>query len=71
MLMKIFRIIGRDIRDSFKGVIRNFSLSLASISCITITLIVVTLAMVISYNVDNFATNVEHDVTIVLQFLML
>lgn len=65
MLMKVFRIIGRDIRDSFKGVIRNFSLSLASISCITITLIVVTLAMVISYNVDNFATNVEQDVTIV------
>lgn len=65
MFMKVFRIIGRDIRDSFKGVIRNFSLSLASISCITITLIVVALAMVLSYNVDNFATNVEQDVTIV------
>ena len=38
--MKVLRIIGRDIRDAFKGVFRNFSLSFASISCITITLLV-------------------------------
>ncbi len=63
--MKSLRIIGRNIRDSFKGVFRNFSLSLASISCITITLIVVAIAMTLSYNVDNFAQNVEQDVTIV------
>lgn len=63
--MKNFRIFGRNIRDSFKGVIRNFSLSLASISCITITLIVVAIAIVLSYNVDSFASNVEKDVTIV------
>ena len=65
MYMKALRIISRNIRDSFKGVFRNFSLSLASISCITITLIVVSLAMILSYNVDNFASNVENDVTIV------
>ena len=35
--MKNLRILARDIRDSFRGVIRNFSLSFASISCITIT----------------------------------
>ncbi|MEG0021478.1 MAG: permease-like cell division protein FtsX [Bacilli bacterium] len=63
--MKIFRILGRNIRDSFKGVIRNFSLSLASISCITITLIVVALSIILSYNVNSFAKNVENDVTIV------
>lgn len=63
--MKVFRIFGRNIRDSFKSVFRNFSLSLASISCITITLIVVAISIVLSYNVNNFATLVEKDVTIV------
>lgn len=63
--MKAFRILGRNIRDSFKSVFRNFSLSLASISCITITLIVVAVAMVLSLNVNNFTKIVEKDVTIV------
>ena len=63
--MKAIRIIGRNIRDAFKGVFRNFSLSLASISCITITLIVVAVSIVLSYNVDNFTDLVEKDVTIV------
>lgn len=63
--MKVIRIILRSIRDSFKSVFRNFSLSLASVSCITITLIVVALAIVLSQNVNNFASLVEGDVTIV------
>ena len=63
--MKALRIISRNIRDAFKGVFRNFSLSLASISCITITLIVVAVSIVLSYNVDNFTTLVEKDITIV------
>jgi len=63
--MKAFRIFFRSIRDSFKGVFRNFSLSLASISCITITLIVVAFSIVLSYNVNNFASSIEKDVTIV------
>lgn len=63
--MKAFRILGRNIRDSFKSVFRNFSLSLASISCITITLIVVAIFVVLTYNVNNFTTLVEKDVTIV------
>ena len=63
--MKVFRIFLRDIRDSFKGVFRNFSLSLASISCIVITLIVVSFAIVLSYNVNNFTKTIEKDVTIV------
>ena len=64
--MKAFRILTRNIRDAFKSVFRNFSLSLASISCITITLIVVALAIILSENVNNFATLVEKDVTIVV-----
>lgn len=63
--MKLVRIIGRDIRDALKGVFRNFSLSFASISCITITLIVVAISMILSENVNNFTVLVEKDVTII------
>ena len=65
IIMRAIRIFSRNIRDSFKSVIRNFSLSLASISCITITLIVVSISIILSSNVNNFATLVERDVTIV------
>ena len=36
--MKAIRILFNNIGDGFKSVFRNFSLSLSSISCITITL---------------------------------
>lgn len=64
--MKIFRIFGRSIRDAFKSVFRNFSLSFASIVCITITLIVVAFSLIASYNVESFTTTIEKDVTIVV-----
>lgn len=64
--MKLFRMIGRDIRDAVKSVFRNFSLSMASISCITITLVLVGLAIVSSYNVDNFTKLIQQDFTIVV-----
>ena len=64
--MKAFRIIKRSIRDSIKSVFRNFSLSLASISCITITLIVVAISIVLSYNVNNFTGLIEKNVTMVI-----
>ena len=63
--MKLFRMLGRSIRDAVKSVIRNFSLSLASISCITITLIIVAIAIMASYNVQNFTDEIERDMTIV------
>lgn len=64
--MRIFRMLGRSIRDAFKSVIRNFSLSLASISCITITLIIVAVAIMASFNVQNFTKEIERDLTIVI-----
>lgn len=64
--MKAFRILKRSFRDSIKSVFRNFSLSLASISCITITLIVVAISMVLSYNVNNFTDIIEKNVTMVV-----
>jgi len=66
MYMKIFRILSRNIRDSFKSVFRNFSLSLASISCISITLIVVAIAMILSANVNSETKRIEGNVTIVI-----
>ena len=64
--MKIFRMLGRSFRDAFKSVIRNFSLSLASISCITITLIIVAIAIMASLNINNFTDEIEKDLTIVV-----
>lgn len=64
--MKFFRSIKRFFRDAFKSVIRNFSLSLASISCITITLIVVALSIVLSYNVEEMTKHVSSNISIVV-----
>lgn len=64
--MKLFRMLGRSFRDAFKSVIRNFSLSLASISCITITLIIVAIAIMASLNINNFTDEIEKDLTIVV-----
>ncbi|MBO5530030.1 MAG: permease-like cell division protein FtsX [Bacilli bacterium] len=63
--MKIIRILGRNIRDGFKNVFRNLSLSIASISCITVTLIIVAASIVGSWNVENFTDLIRDDFTIV------
>jgi len=64
--MKLFRILGRSIRDAFKSVFRNFSLSVASISCITITLLIVSVSMVLSHNIENIAVLIKKDFSIVV-----
>ena len=64
--MKLFRTINRYFRDAVRSVIRNFSLSLASISCITITLIVVALSIVLSYNVEKMTQHVRSNISIVV-----
>ncbi len=63
--MKSFRTLYRSLRDALKSVVRNFSLSLASITCITITLIIIAAALLVSSNIKNFTTQIENDVTIV------
>jgi cell division transport system permease protein len=63
--MKLFRMIKNGVRDAFKSVYRNFSLSIASISCISITLIVVALALLVAFNVENFSNKAGKNVTIV------
>ena len=65
MTMKLFRMFRNGVRDAFKSVYRNFSLSLASISCISITLIVVAIALLVAFNVENFSKKAGDNVTIV------
>ena len=64
--MKTCRTLFRSFRDAVKSVGRNFSLSLASVSCITITLIIIASALLVSENVKNFTKEIEKDVTIVV-----
>ena len=64
--MKFLRNVKRYFRDARKSIIRNFSLSLASISCITITLLVVAFSVILSYNVEHFAESIRKDVTVVI-----
>ena len=64
--MKPFRIIFRSIRDAFKSVFRNFSLSIASIICATITLLVVSISLILAGNVENATRELENELSIVV-----
>lgn len=63
--MKVFRIIRKSLKDAFKSVFRNFSLSMASISCTAITLILVSVALLVTYNVNSVTKEIEGVLTIV------
>ena len=64
--MKMFRYLKRGLRDSFKSVFRNFSLSVAAVACSTITLILVVVSIIVSYNVDYITKTLESELTIVV-----
>ena len=64
--MKVIRIIGRSITNAGKSIARNFSLSMASITCTIITLILVSLGVLVSYNVNNITKDIEKELTIVV-----
>ena len=64
--VKAFRIFVRSIRDSVKSVFRNFSLSIASILCTTITLVLVAIAIVVTVNVNHVTKDMEEELTIVV-----
>lgn len=61
--MKV-RTIRRHIRDSFRSLIRNGWMTFASISAVTITLILVGVFFVILMNLNKIATDIEEDVSI-------
>ena len=64
--MKAIRIIIRSFRDSFKSVVRNFSLSFASIMCATITLILVAVSIIFAANIENMTKLIEDELSIVV-----
>ena len=66
LTIRNFRILARNVRDGFKNVFRNFSLAFASISCITVTLVIVAASIVGSWNVQNFTKLIRDDFTIVV-----
>lgn len=64
--MRAVRIFIRSIRDAFKSVLRNFSLSFASIMCTTITLILVSVALICAANIENATKSIEDELSIVV-----
>jgi|SRR5574344_191351 cell division transport system permease protein len=64
--MRVFRIIGRSFSNACKSIVRNFSLSMASITCTIITLILVSLGVLISYNVNTITNEIEKELTVVI-----
>ena len=64
--MKAVRIIGRSITSGIKSVFRNFSLSMASITCTVITLILVAIGILLSYNINNITEQIKDELTIIV-----
>lgn len=64
--MKIFRIIGRSFINALKSIARNFSLSMASITATIITLILVSIGILLSYNLNSITKSIEEELTIVV-----
>lgn len=63
--MKIIRIFVRNVKSAFKSIFRNFSLSIASVVCTTITLVIVALAIIVAANVNSFTKDIGDSLTII------
>ena len=63
--MKAIRIFRRNVGNAFKSIFRNFSLSVASITCTIITLIIMSIAIIFSANINTFAEDIEKTLTII------
>lgn len=64
--MKAIRIFVRNVGSALKSISRNFSLSVASIVCTTITLLIVSIATILSVNINNFTKDLEETLTILV-----
>jgi cell division transport system permease protein len=64
--MKLIRIFFRNVKNAFTSIFRNFSLSIASITCTAITLTIVAIAMIVSVNVRKFTKDVADTLTIIV-----
>ncbi|RSK28598.1 ABC transporter permease [Bacillus sp. HMF5848] len=59
-----FRTVRRHFRESFKSLGRNGWMTFASVSAVTVTLLLVGVFLVLMLNLNNFATMIEQDVEI-------
>lgn len=59
-----FRTIGRHTKESFKSIFRNGWMTFASLSAVTVTLVLVGVFLVILMNINAVATSIEEDVSI-------
>ncbi len=64
--MKLIRIFFRNVANAFKSIVRNFSLSSASLICTTITLLVVAIAIIVAGNINNFTRNLSNSLTMIV-----
>lgn len=58
------KTLGRHLREAVKSLGRNAWMSIASISAVTVTLLLVGTFLVIMMNLNNIASNIEEDVEI-------
>jgi len=58
------RTVGRHVRESFKSIRRNSWMTFASVSAVTVTLLLVGVFIVIMMNFNHLAENIENDVEI-------
>lgn len=57
-------MISRPIKEGFSGVGRHLAMSISSAVAVTITLIIISLFMIFSFNVQNFTKNIESSMEI-------
>ncbi len=57
-------MISRPIKEGFSGVSRHWGMSISSAIAVTITLIIISLFMIFSWNVQNFTRNIESSMEI-------
>lgn len=65
MISRFMIGIGRHVRDAFRNFFRNFGLSLSALASISVTLIVVSFAILLGYNFNSFTAKVESDVEVI------
>lgn len=63
----MFRMISRHIREGFYGVVRHGAMAVSSASAVTITLCLMSIFFIFSYNVDVIADSIEETLQISVQ----
>lgn len=63
-MSRFFRRVGRDIKEGFWGVIRHGGMAISSASAVTITLCIVSVVLLFSFNVDSMTKEIEDTVRI-------